>query len=320
MDWIELAVDVDREAVEAVSELFAEYGYNGGVVVEEAIVPQPDEDYVVDPTAPVQVRTYLRADTEAADTQQRIAEALWHLGRMRQVGELRTARLKEEDWANAWKAHYQTTRIGRSMVIKPSWLDYSPAPGDQVIELDPGMAFGTGLHPTTRLCLEALEDYAVGSSIRRVLDLGTGSGILAIGTARLLPAAHIWALDTDPVAVEVSVANVAANGLANRIAVEQGSLIAGVEPDIHFDLIIANILARVIIELAGAIAGALEPGGVAITSGIIDERGPEVQAALEQAGLTISETRQEGDWLAIIARRPPSPPPPTKGGGVDGRT
>ncbi|MDQ2807952.1 MAG: 50S ribosomal protein L11 methyltransferase [Chloroflexota bacterium] len=303
MDWIELAVDVDREAVEAVSELFAEYGYNGGVVVEEAIVPQPDEDYVLDLSAPVQVRTYLPADGKAEDTRQRIAEALWHLGRMRQVGELRTARLKEEDWANAWKAHYQTTRIGRSMVIKPSWLDYRPAPGDRVIELDPGMAFGTGLHPTTRLCLEVLEDHAVGD-IRRVLDLGTGSGILAIGTARLLPDARIWAWDTDPVAVEVAAANVAANGLADTILVEQGSLIVGVEPDIHFDLIIANILARVIIELAGAIAGALEPGGVAITSGIIDERGPEVHAALERAGLTVLETRQEGDWLAIIARRP----------------
>ncbi len=303
MDWIELAVDVDREAVEAVSELFAEYGYNGGVVVEEAIVPQPDEDYVVDPAAPVQVRTYLVADAKAEDTRQRIAEALWHLGRMRQIGELRATQLKEEDWANAWKAHYQTTRIGRSMVIKPSWLDYSAAPGDHVIELDPGMAFGTGLHPTTRLCLEALEDYAVGS-IRRVLDLGTGSGILAIGTARLLPGVHIWALDTDSVAVEVSAANVAANALTTTISVEQGSLRPGVEPDIHFDLIIANILARVIIELAGAIAGALEPGGVAITSGIIDERGPDVYAALERAGLNVIETRQEGDWLAIIVRRP----------------
>ena len=303
MDWVELTVDVDREAVEATSELFAQYGYNQGVVVEEAIIPQPDEDYVVDLTAPVQVRTYIVADEKAEDIQQRLAEALWHLGRMRQVGELRATRLKEEDWANAWKAHYQTQRVGRHMVIKPSWIDYTPQPGDHVIELDPGMAFGTGMHPTTRLCLQAIEDYATPQA-PRALDLGTGSGILAIGVARALPEARIWALDTDPVAVEVSAANVAANGLGARIVVEEGSLVPGVEPDFRFQLIIANILARVIIELASAIAGALEPRGVVITSGIIDERGPEVDAALRKAGLTIRETRQEGDWLAIIAERP----------------
>src|SRR5438105_1990542 len=124
MEWFELAVQVDREAVEATSALFAEHGYNQGVVIEETIIPQPDEDYIVDPAAPVQVRTYIPADAQAEDTRQRLAEALWHLGQMRQVGELCTRRLKEEDWANAWKAHYQTQRIGRRMVIKPSWLDY----------------------------------------------------------------------------------------------------------------------------------------------------------------------------------------------------
>jgi ribosomal protein L11 methyltransferase len=302
MEWLELAVDVDREAVEATSELFAQYGYNQGVVVEETIIPQPDEDYIVDPNAPVQVRTYIVADEQAEDIRQRIAEALWHLGRLRQVGELRATRLREEDWANAWKSHYQVTRITPHLVIKPSWIDYTPQPGDHIIELDPGMAFGTGLHPTTRLCLNALEEYAT-PGVERVLDLGTGSGILAIGAARLLPAARLWALDTDTIAVEVATANIAANGLGARIVVEQGSLVPGVEPDIRFQLIIANILARVIIDLADAIAAALEPGGVVITSGIIDERGPDVDAALRRVGLTILETRQDGDWLAIIARR-----------------
>ncbi|HUS14882.1 MAG TPA: 50S ribosomal protein L11 methyltransferase [Chloroflexia bacterium] len=302
MDWWELAVDVDREAVEATSELFAQYGYNGGVVVEEAIIPQPDEDYVIDLSAPVQVRTYLVADETAEDIRRRLAEALWHLGRMRQVGDLRATRMKEEDWANAWKSQYRTTRIGRHMVIKPSWIEYTPEPGDQVIELDPGMAFGTGLHPTTRLCLEAIEDYAT-PGMRHVLDLGTGSGILAIGVARQLPDARIWALDTDMVAVEVSQANVAANALTDRITVEQGSLIAGATPDIQFDLILANILARVIIDLADPLAAALAPGGIAITSGIIDERGPEVHAALTRVGLHVLDQRQEGDWLAIVVMR-----------------
>ncbi len=303
MEWLELAVDVDREAVEPASELFARVGYNQGVVVEESIIPQPDEDYVVDPDAPVQVRTYIVADEHAEDIRQRLAEALWHLGRLRQVGELRTRRLKEEDWANAWKAHYRTTRIGRHLVIKPSWLDYTSAPGDHVIELDPGMAFGTGLHPTTRLCLEALEDY-VTPDTRRVLDLGTGSGILAIGCARLAPSAEIEARDVDPVAVETAAANVGANGLSDRIHVARGSLDPAAPLEPPGDLAIANIIARVIIELAPALAAALRPGGVVITSGIIAERGAEVDAALRAAGLVIRETRQDGDWLAIIAARP----------------
>ncbi|MGI8587325.1 MAG: 50S ribosomal protein L11 methyltransferase [Chloroflexia bacterium] len=303
MYWWELAVDVDREAVEATSELFAEYGYNSGVVVEEAVIPQPDEDYVVDLAAPVQVRTYIPDDAKAGETRRRVAEALWHIGRMRQVSELRSTRLKEEDWANAWKDNYQVSRVGRQMVIKPTWLDYTPAPGDLVIELDPGMAFGTGTHQTTRLCLQAMEDHTPPGS-RRILDLGTGSGILAIGVARLRPAAHVWALDNDPVAVEVCAANVAANALSERITVEEGTLVPGVPTDIRFDMIIANILARVIIDLAGAIAGALVHGGIAVTSGIIEERGAEVDAALRKAGLEIIETRREGDWLAIIARRP----------------
>jgi ribosomal protein L11 methyltransferase len=305
VDWFELAVEVDQEAVEPVSELFARYGYNEGVVVEQPIIPEADEDYRIDPAAPVTVRTYIQADEKAEESRQKVAEALWFLGAMRSVGPLQVRPMKAEDWENAWKAHYQTHRIGRRFVIKPSWLEYDAAGGDLVIQLDPGMAFGTGLHPTTRLCLAALEDY-VNPEARRILDLGTGSGILAVGAILLNPDAEVWALDTDRIAVETAAENVALNGFAGRIAVEQGSLVAGVEPDVHFELIVANILARVIIDLAPALYTALTPGGVAITSGIIDERGPDVDAALRRAGFELLETRQEGDWLAMIARRPGS--------------
>ena len=167
MDWLELSVEVDPEAVEPVSELFARLGYNGGVVVEQSVEgPQAEQDSwdelqhpEIDPTRPISVRTYLPLDAEAGDKKHRIEEALWHLGRMRPVGELHTRQCKEEDWANAWKAFYGVQRIGKRIVIKPSWLEYTPKEGDVVLDLDPGMAFGTGLHPTTRLCLAALEDY-----------------------------------------------------------------------------------------------------------------------------------------------------------------
>ncbi len=303
MDWLELAVQVDPEAVEAVTELFAQYGYNQGVVVEEAVVPEPDEDYTVDPTAPVSVRTYLVDEPAAEEARQHIAEGLWYLGRMRTVGPLVVTQVREEEWANAWKSHYQTQRIGQRLTVKPSWLEYSPAPEELIIELDPGMAFGTGLHPTTRLCMRALEDY-VKPEMRYILDLGTGSAILAIGAAQLGdPALHVWALDVDSVAVTVAAENVDRNGLSDRITVEAGSLEVGVPPARRYDLIVANILARVIIALAPALHDALEPGGVLLASGIIGERGDEVDAALQAAGLRLLERREEGDWLAIVGMR-----------------
>jgi ribosomal protein L11 methyltransferase len=301
MDWLEFSVQVDPEAVEAVSELFAQVGYNQGVVVEEAVVPHPDEDYHIDPAAPVSVRTYLPAGADAEAARERVARALWHLGQLRPVGPLVVRPMREEEWADAWKSHYQTQRVGRRLTIKPSWLDYAPAPGELIIELDPGMAFGTGLHPTTRLCLQALEDY-VAAGMTRLLDLGTGSAILAIGAARLGgPDLRINALDTDPVAVAVAQENVARNGLADVITIAAGSLDAATLPPRRYHLIVANILARVIIALAPALAAALEPGGVVITSGILAERGDEVDAALQAAGLRLLERRQEGDWLAIVA-------------------
>ena len=301
MDWLEFSVQVDPEAVEAVSELFAQVGYNQGVVVEEAVVPHPDEDYHIDPAAPVSVRTYLPAAAAADAARQRVAQALWHLGQLRPVGPLVVRPMREEDWADAWKSHYQTQRVGRRLTIKPSWLDYAPAADELIIELDPGMAFGTGLHPTTRLCLQALEDYVTPDQTR-LLDLGTGSAILAIGAARLGgPALHIDALDTDPVAVAVAQENVARNGLAARITVGAGSLDVDTPPPPTYHLIVANILARVIIARAPALAAALAPGGVVIASGILAERGAEVDAALQAAGLRLLERRQEGDWLAIIA-------------------
>ena len=343
MDWLELSVEVDHEAVEPVSELFARLGYNGGVVVEQSVEgPQAEQDNwdelqhpEIDPTRPISVRTYLPLDAEAGDKKQHIEEALWHLGRMRPVGELHTRQCKEEDWANAWKAFYGVQRIGKHIVIKPSWLEYTPKEGDVVLDLDPGMAFGTGLHPTTRLCLAALEDYVprltaednyelritnygalsahrAKSKIRVppgrpkseiILDLGTGSGILAITAAKLGgEGVRVVALDTDPVAVDATAQNVERNGLAGQIEVGHGSAEAAKEAG-PYDLIVANILASVIIELSKSLSGLLAPGGTLISSGIFFERGEAVKAALERAGLPVREERKEGDWLCLVSVR-----------------
>jgi ribosomal protein L11 methyltransferase len=312
MDWLELSVEVDPEAVEPVSELFARVGYNGGVVVEQAAPAEQGEQdswdelqYMeIDPNRPISVRTYLPIEEGVEEKRGEIEQALWHLGRMRPVGELRVRECKEEDWANAWKAFYGIQRLGKHIVIKPSWLEYKPKEGDVVLDLDPGMAFGTGLHPTTRLCLAALEDE-VKPGPANVLDLGTGSGILAIAAARLGgPETRIAAIDTDSVAVEATRQNVERNGLAAQISVEQGSTGAAKEYA-PYNLIVANILASVIIDLSKSLHDLLEPGGTLISSGIFIERGDAVVEALERAGLPVRESKREGDWLCLISAREP---------------
>jgi len=309
MNWIELSVEVDPEAVEPVSELFARVGYNGGVVVEQSLLPQDGEPEVwselgppeIDPTRAVSVRTYLPDDGQAAGVTRQVEEALWHLGRMRDIGPLNVRECKEEDWANAWKAFYGIQRVGERTVIKPSWLEYAPKEGDIVLDLDPGMAFGTGLHPTTRLCLTALEKHVRPGL--NILDLGTGSGILAISAAKLGgPTVRVTALDTDQIAVEATEQNVERNNLSAQIVVGQGSTGAANE-DAPYDLVVANILASVIIELSRPLHALIEPGGTLISSGLFIDRGEAVVEALTKAGLPVRERVQEGDWLCLVSVR-----------------
>ncbi|MCA0352844.1 MAG: 50S ribosomal protein L11 methyltransferase [Chloroflexi bacterium] len=320
MQWLELSVTVDTEAVESVSELFAQYGYNGGVAVEEAIIPSPDSpEYQIDTNKPVIVRTYLLANEQAADAQTQIERGLWVLGMMRPVGDLHVKTIAEEDWANAWKEHYRTRRIGQRFVIVPSWLEYEPAENDVVLNLDPGMAFGTGLHPTTQLCLELMELIEFNNTT--VLDLGCGSGILAVGAAKL-GSQRVLALDTDPIAVEATAENARINHAETLVTALEGSL--GDAPLEHwlgwegaqlgtpqsyrhhneFDVILANILAKVHVVLGNDYLAALKPGGVLITSGIINEREADVVAAFDAVGLEQVERRTQGDWVAFTHRKP----------------
>lgn len=321
MTWLELSVDVEPEAVELVSELLSQHGYNGGVVIDQPIIPGADgTDYTFDAGRPATLRTYLPLDQHAEEARQRIEQALWHFGQLRAVGPLTVRSLDEQDWANAWKQHYTIQHIGERTVIVPSWLEYEPRPGEVVLRLDPGMAFGTGLHPTTQLCLALLEQYVRPGSA--ALDLGCGSGILAIAAAQL--GAEVLALDTDPIAVEATLENVARNGVAGQVAVAEGSLGGGAElghwlygsmsdesgaPHSSsliphpYDLIVANIIARVLAALAQDLAAALRPAGVLIASGIIADREAEVAEAFGGAGLDPVERRQEGDWVALVYRR-----------------
>ncbi len=327
MQWLELSVQADQEAVESVSELFAAVGYNGGVAVEQPFVGSSDgPEYEVDASKPVTIRTYIVLDEHAEAVRVRLEQSLWALGMLRRIGPLETRQLAEEDWANAWKAYYPIRRIGERWVIVPSWLEYDPSPCDLVLLLDPGMAFGTGLHPTTQLCLRLLERYAQAG--QHALDLGCGSGILAIGLAKL-GTAEVLAVDNDPVAVEATLENAGRNHVAN-VRVLEGSLGGGADlphwlgndwgtaqrathqstgpvalrPVEEFDLIAANILANVHVLLAADLARALRPKGLLITSGIIADRAADVERAFDEMGLILVDRLAEGDWAALVHRKP----------------
>ena len=299
--WIELAVQADNEAVEAVSEIFSRFGYGGGVAIDEPFVQESDGDNLQIATdRPFVVRTYIPDDEAARDKVEAIERALWHLGQMRYIGPLTASQRAEEDWANAWKEHFYVHRVGERTVIRPPWRDYVRQGDEIVIDLDPGMAFGTGLHPSTQLCLIALEERMRPGL--RVLDVGVGSGVLTIAAARH-GAAAIDAVDVESVAVRATQDNIARNGLTTPIRVAVGTVEATPEFAARYDLVVANIIARIIIELAPALLAACAPGGRLITSGIIVDRADEVHDALAAAGLTAIEHHQMGDWVCIEGLR-----------------
>jgi ribosomal protein L11 methyltransferase len=291
LSWLEVRVQVDGEAAEAVSEVFNRYGRGGAVL-------STDFDDELSDAAVVTVKTYLPLDEEGRKARRCIEEALWHLGQIYPLPAPEFRELAEDDGANAWKKHYRVLRIGQRMVVKPPWQEHQPQPDEVVIELDPGMAFGTGLHPTTQMCLQALEEHLKPGDT--VLDLGTGSGILAIAAAKL-GAGSVLALDNDPLAVRAARTNVRANGVQDLVAVGHGSLDETAE---EFDLVLVNILARVIVELTNqGLADRVRPTGLMIAAGIIVEQEAEVTATLAERGLEIVERRQERDWVTLVGGR-----------------
>ncbi len=303
--WLELSVEVDVEAVEAVSEILGRVA-PGGTSVEPAFeLVEEGLGARIDPTRPSTVRAYVPARDPAAAERAaaEAAEALGHLQAfgLRPIGELTTRIVHEADWAEAWKAHFPVMRVGRRIVIRPTWRDHQPAAGDVVLDLDPGMAFGTGLHPTTRLCLAAIEAAADRGLVAgaRILDVGCGSGILAIAAAKL-DARSVLGVDTDPIAIEATLANAARNGLAGRITARDGSLPSG---ETAHDVVLANLIASVLIALAAPLRDELRPGGVLLASGIFVDREAEVRAAFEAVDLAVMERTVEGDWVALEAVR-----------------
>jgi ribosomal protein L11 methyltransferase len=313
LDWLEISVTTDEEGAEAVVELFNRFG-QGQAVVE---IPVDCFEYELTgslPPSPVVVKTYLPLDGSAEPARQRLEEGLWHLRQIYPFPDPTMRQMAEADWAEAWKRQYHRQHIGQHIVIVPAWEETDPSESGAVIRLEPGMAFGTGLHPTTRLCLEALERHVVPGNT--VLDVGTGSGVLAIGAAKL-GARSILALDADPVAVRVAQENVDLNGVAGQVAVRLGTLAGGdvvprhfdLDGDLdlldrgQFDLVVINILAPVIVGMAPALAARMGPEAWLVAAGLIESQEADVREALCEQGLRVMERTQEKDWVSLVARQ-----------------
>ncbi|MGH2382548.1 MAG: 50S ribosomal protein L11 methyltransferase [Candidatus Limnocylindria bacterium] len=296
MRWLELSVEADVEAIEAVSEILGRIG--GGTAVQPTrLLRDPGDELAAheDPSAPYVITAHLADAPDAADRVDATERALWHLQAfgLRPVGPLRVRAVDDADWTEAWKEHYVVQRIGR-VVIVPSWAEEALRPDEVAITLDPGMAFGTGLHPTTRGCLELLQ--ALNPMPDRVLDVGCGSGILALAALRL-GAAHAVGLDTDSLAVTAARENAERNTLADRFEAREGTLPATTGE--RHPLVLANLVAAVLATLALPLARHLAPGGTLLASGIIEPRAAEVIAAFETAGLGVVERRNDGEWVSL---------------------
>lgn len=306
MEWLEIAVSAPPAGVELVSEIFRELGAGGVVIEDPAVIHMyaartHPEEWAVSPKAAKQdkpvVKAYLPVEDGLDKQLEELFSALDRLG-LNPEPEVSTRTVLEEDWASTWKQYYKPVHVGRRIVVKPSWEDYRAVDGELVIELDPGMAFGCGTHPTTSLCLKLLEKYIRGGE--KVYDVGTGSGILAVAAAAL-GAGRVVAVDLDPVACRAAAENVERNRVDGIVRVVQGNLLDNINDGA--DLVVSNIIASVIISFAPDAAAALVPGGFLIASGIIRHRADEVRDALEEAGLTLCEQLEEGEWTAIVSKK-----------------
>ena len=324
MLWNEFTIHTTEEAVEMISNFLHEAGA-GGVSIEESAATKRKRDtsygqwydeiapYNDIPEGQAVIKGYFPEDTNMEDIRSVISPRIEELAAFGiQAGEVRyeTRMVDEDDWATAWKKYFKPIRVSQRLTIKPTWEEYTPESSDEfIIEIDPGMAFGTGTHPTTSLCLRALESVIQGGE--EVIDVGTGSGILAIG-AKLLGASRVLALDLDPVAVSSATENVQLNGMNDDITVMESDLLSVITDMKDADklgvklpvkIVVANILAEIIMLFVDDVYASLQPGGYYIASGIYKNKLEVVKQALETSGFEVENMVREDDWVAFVARK-----------------
>ncbi|ALX48127.1 50S ribosomal protein L11 methyltransferase [Lentibacillus amyloliquefaciens] len=310
MNWTEIRIHTTNEAVEPISNVLHEKGASG-VVIEDPVDlkkerrPQFGEIYDLDPNEypdeGVFIKTYLPSNKmldEKINEMKNAIDYLRNFGIDVGKNEIELNKLKEEDWATAWKKYYKPVKISEKIIILPTWEKYKPKADEVIIELDPGMAFGTGTHPTTVLSIQAIEQYIKKDD--KVIDVGCGSGVLSIA-AGLLDAKEVHAFDLDDVAVKSTKTNCELNRLEDKVKVKQNDLLTDI--DMQADLIVSNILAEIIVTFVSDAWKSLKPNGYFITSGIIKKKEQMVKEELQQTGFHIIEVNEKEDWVAIVAKK-----------------
>jgi ribosomal protein L11 methyltransferase len=300
MNYLEVSLTVNGELAEAVADVLGRFAPNG-VTTEQGVKFVNDEDEGT-PTGDIMVRAYLPADENLEETRQKLEEALYYLGMIHPLPAASFTPIADQNWMEAWKARYKPIPIGKRLIILPVWID-SPEPQRVPIKIDPGMAFGTGTHPTTQLCLELLEltmDQALATS---VIDVGCGSGILSVAALKL-GAQTALAVDIDQASVKNTRENAEFNAIGEELIIGLGSVDevrAGKFPFKTAPVVLANILAPVLIRLFEAgMADLVEPGGALILSGILEHQAQDVLAAAQKHGMTFKDQRQIADWVALL--------------------
>jgi ribosomal protein L11 methyltransferase len=303
MNWLEVSLTVDGELAESVADVLARFAPNG-VMTEQGVrfVNEEDEGTA---TGPITVRAYLEVDDQLEETRQKLEESLFYLGMIKPLPAPTYKQIADQNWMEAWKQHYKPILIGQRLLILPAWLE-SPEPKRIPIKIDPGMAFGTGTHPTTQLCLELMELSTDNHSLSTVIDVGCGSGILSIAALKL-GASKVLGVDIDIESVKNSRENADTNGVGEELILGQGSVtevLAGEFPFKSAPLVVANILGPILIRLFDVgLADLVEPNGEIILSGILDHQAESVIAAGQAKGLVRGELRQIGDWVALSLKK-----------------
>ncbi len=299
--WLEVSLTVDGELAEAVAEVLERFA-SGGVVVESNVKYRNVEDEGT-PYGPVKVYGFLTVDETLEEKRHKLEEALWYLNAIRELPAAVYREIEDQNWMNAWKEHYSPIEIGKKLLILPAWIEQKDLPR-VAVKIDPSMAFGTGTHPSTQLCLELVEDYVQAG--KPVLDIGCGSGILTIGALKL-GASHALAVDIDAESVKETLKACIFNQVGEQVETGLGSVDEITRGDFsmkHAPLVLANILAPVLIRLFdGGMAETITPGGVIILAGILLEQGESVRTAAEDVRLTFVEERHSGDWVALVMKK-----------------
>jgi ribosomal protein L11 methyltransferase len=325
MKWYELTISTTEEAQEMISNFLHEMGAGGVSIEESGTLNKPRDTSLGQwyelplndiPEGQAIIKGYFTEDIDADDLIQALKPRVEELREFDiEIGEVTYAAVlvDDEDWATAWKQYFKPIRVSDTLTIKPTWEEYEAGPEERIIELDPGMAFGTGTHPTTALCLQTLESVVRGGE--EVIDVGTGSGILAIGACRL-GAKSVLALDLDPIAVSSATENIKLNDLSEQVEVKLSDLLGVLKQGnegvsggstvvtLPVDLVVANILAEIILLFIDDVFAALKPGGIYIASGVYENKEDDVEAGLLASGFDIIEKRRDEKWIAFVARKP----------------